>query len=414
MPVPKYEDLLKPVLDAIADGDVTPARIRPRISQRLGLTDEEIRERPEKSQTPIFTNFVAFALKALGEHGLIEKSGEGYVLTDVGRRALDHPGRLDLRALGALARGDVPSTRRDPIAEFTDPVPFTVSSVYAAPAESGVHVVADADGEVLYVGSTGNLRDRLREHLQGDREASVLHDQVGATLDSPDRPATAAEIREWLERCTVRWRTTDDPQGVKAELVRTFTPRFNRAVELPPTGVWWVNQGVSYDDERRAGIVFAGSGGAQVAHHVNVGRMRPGEVVLHYPRGDLVALGEVVADPEAGRRRPYGALDQRDVGWLTHVEYFPLDRPVRLRELPERDGDEGPFTRDGAVKQGYLFPVDPDYAAWCGSRSRTGCRRDRRGPRVSAGSGCSKRTRNSGAWLSTCRSCRRGRSTTGS
>jgi hypothetical protein len=31
----------------------------------------------------------------------------------------------------------------------------------------------------------------------------MLHEQVGAELDRSDHPATAAEIAEWLGRCTV-------------------------------------------------------------------------------------------------------------------------------------------------------------------------------------------------------------------
>jgi hypothetical protein len=40
-------------------------------------------------------------------------------------------------------------------------------------------------------------RRRLRQHLTGNRDSSVLHDQVGHLLDTPDHAASAGEIAEW-------------------------------------------------------------------------------------------------------------------------------------------------------------------------------------------------------------------------
>jgi MoxR-like ATPase len=245
---------------------------------------------------------------------------------------------------------------------FTVPVPFSAESVQTAPSAPGVHLVIDDADEIVYVGKTGDLRRRLGEHLQGDRQASVLHEQVGETLDRPGHTASGAEIREWLGRCSVSWRLSEDPSALKAELVAAFSPRFNRASESPRTGVWWVYQGQSYDQESAAGVVFAGSAAPRVGHHVNVSRMIPGDVVVHCRRGRIVALGEAVAKP-VQVMRPYGPLAERNEGWLTQVEYFPLDDPIALAELPERDGSEGPFNSVGQPKQGYLFPVAPLFAA---------------------------------------------------
>jgi MoxR-like ATPase len=245
---------------------------------------------------------------------------------------------------------------------FTAPVPFTSECALRAPKAPGVHLVIDEAGEIVYVGKTGDLRRRLGEHLQGDRQASVLHEQVGAMLDRPGHDARGAEIREWLGHCTISWKLTDDPAAMKAELVAALSPRFNRASESPLTGVWWVYQGKSYDQELACGVVFAGSGAPQVAHHLNVGRMKPGDVVIHYRYGKVVAIGETVAKP-VDATRPYGPPAERNQGWLTRVEYFELKDPIALAELPERHGDEGPFNAAGQPKQGYLFPLEPSFAA---------------------------------------------------
>ena len=99
------------------------------------------------------------------------------------------------------------------------PVPFNPESTQTAPKAPGVHLVIGEAGEIVYVGKTRDLRRRLREHLQGDRQASVLHEQVGEMLDRPGHTASSAEIREWLGRCRISWRLSDDPAALKAELV---------------------------------------------------------------------------------------------------------------------------------------------------------------------------------------------------
>jgi hypothetical protein len=93
-----------------------------------------------------------------------------------------------------------------------------------------VHVVLDR-GAIIYVGWTGNLRRRLRQHLTGNRESSVLHEQVGDVLDAQGDPASAPDIADWLGRCKVSWRESATPEELKASLVIAFNPRFNRRIE---------------------------------------------------------------------------------------------------------------------------------------------------------------------------------------
>ncbi|MDG4802671.1 hypothetical protein [Micromonospora sp. WMMD980] len=107
------------------------------------------------------------------------------------------------------------SHTEDPLARFTPPQPYTKDVVAGAPAAPGVHLVLDG-GVVAYVGYTG------------DRDSSVLHDQVGQLLDTPGRAATRGDIAGWLGRCEVRWQETDNPEGTKEALVLALRPRFNR------------------------------------------------------------------------------------------------------------------------------------------------------------------------------------------
>ncbi|RKR90994.1 hypothetical protein BDK92_5378 [Micromonospora pisi] len=120
-------------------------------------------------------------------------------------------------------------TRDDLLAGFTAAQPYTIEAAAAAPSSPGVHVVVDG-AAVVYVGWTGNLRRRLRQHLTGSRGSSPLHDQVGQILDTPGSAAPAADIAEWLGRCTVRWQETENPEGAKDALVVALHPCFNRQV----------------------------------------------------------------------------------------------------------------------------------------------------------------------------------------
>jgi hypothetical protein len=288
---------------------------------------------------------------------------------------------------------------------FTEPLKFSADTASGAPAAAGVHVVFDADGVPVYIGSTDNLQRRLRQHLQGHRQSSVLAEQIGAELDRDDRRATTVDIADWLGQRTVVWRMSEDPAELKAQLVAALHPRFNRATGQPTSGVWWVNQGRSFEEELTAGIVFAGSGGPQVAHHLNLRRMRLGDVVLHYRRGAIAAISETVAEAVPATR-PYGPIDERDEGWLTRVEYFRLTAPVALAELPERNGSEGPFNTTGSSRVTYSQRTQ-NSPPGCGNSSWIGGHPAHHGRRVNAGSGCSSRIPSSGTSFSTCRACPR-------
>lgn len=117
----------------------------------------------------------------------------------------------------------------DPLAGFSKPVPFTRDAMSTAPTAAGVHVVTEPDGTVLYVGRTGSLRSRMRQHLTGDRQASVLHEQVGRLLDEAGEDGTAAGVAAWLGERLVRWIETSSAPELQDELVARFSPRFNRA-----------------------------------------------------------------------------------------------------------------------------------------------------------------------------------------
>ena len=115
-----------------------------------------------------------------------------------------------------------------PLSRFGTPKPFVATEFSAYNGMMAAHIVWAPDGQLVYVGESGNTGRRLRQHLSGDREASVLHDQVGRVLDIElGRTATRDEIREWLERCTFAVSPTNDPASLKAAVMDASGPRFN-------------------------------------------------------------------------------------------------------------------------------------------------------------------------------------------
>lgn len=119
---------------------------------------------------------------------------------------------------------------------FPAPGAYVRDNARRAPQEEGVHIVwgPDPADAIVYVGRTKKLRTRLLQHLSGDRQGSVLHEQVGKMLDG-DRPGSAdgEQIRAWLNRCQVAWKVDEDAQQLKRRLVEKFEPRFNR-LKIPP------------------------------------------------------------------------------------------------------------------------------------------------------------------------------------
>lgn len=212
----------------------------------------------------------------------------------------------------------------DLLAGFSPAEPYTREVAATAPRAIGVHVVLDGD-EIVYVGNTVKqpLCDRLRQHLAGNRRSSVLHKNVGEWLDEQSgREASAAEIADWLGGCEVRWRETDDPDGLKDALLQRLRPRFNRM--LPGqvrdddatsggTGNWIypVNErGPQWGDDRSVWEYFTTTEGVvdwRLASSYH--QIAPGDRIWAYatePIGRLVAAGVVWDEPyqQAGGDQP--------------------------------------------------------------------------------------------------------------
>jgi MoxR-like ATPase len=130
--------------------------------------------------------------------------------------------------------------------------------------------------------------------------------------------------------------------------------------------VWWVNQGGSYAAERADGFIWApltSKAGYPVGHHLNVSRLKVGDILIHYANSAIRAVGEVERPPvQAARPATLPPNQWSHLGYLCRIRYFDLEPPIAKTEMGDCPPTAGPFDKNGAVKQVYLVELDPAYA----------------------------------------------------
>jgi len=139
-------------------------------------------------------------------------------------------------------------------------------------------------------------------------------------------------------------------------------------IDRPNRQIWWVNQGTTFAIERAGGYLWApkhGKNNVVFQHWSDMTKLHPGDVVLHYANGALRAVSRVLEtakdEPRPGE---LSAETWESEGYLVRTEYYPLEQPISLQNIPLewRTETTGPFTREGGVKQGYLYPLTDEFA----------------------------------------------------
>ena len=110
------------------------------------------------------------------------------------------------------------------------------------------------------------------------------------------------QLRDRLDAQALMWSV------LQADLPEPATPEELRALRRyrgAAPNVWWVNQGGTYDAERGDGYVWAPQktrSGSVLSHHLNVSKLRDGDVVVHYAKGSIRALGRVISKAKKANR----------------------------------------------------------------------------------------------------------------
>lgn len=132
--------------------------------------------------------------------------------------------------------------------------------------------------------------------------------------------------------------------------------------------VWWVCQGQTYASARDLGVLWApktARDGSGRAHWRALTDAHAGDLVIHYSDNHIRAVStvsdEAIDAPRPPRLR--GDWVEGD-GWLVTADYRELEEPIALSEIPIdwRVAEQGPFTKQGVVRQGYFFPLSDRFA----------------------------------------------------
>ncbi len=101
MAVPFFQDLMLPLLEAIADGQVHPLRsVKQAVALKLGLPDSDLQEKSSWGDFR-FAKRLRFAVLRLKRAGLLENPKRGFLkISDQGKKVLvDKPPKIDTKFL---------------------------------------------------------------------------------------------------------------------------------------------------------------------------------------------------------------------------------------------------------------------------------------------------------------------------
>lgn len=180
------------------------------------------------------------------------------------------------------------------------------------------------------------------------------------------RCQVARELEDHIGACAPLRPVAGDPRPNASCLLLPEVGRPDAVMDAQPghANYWWVNQGQTYEQERKAGILWAPrvqKNGIQPAHWQSMLAVQPGDVILHYAKGirALSVAATAAIDAHRPGDLPEDMWDRE--GRMVRTTYGEAADAVALEELPldERlkEPQAGPFDRAGNVKQGYLYPV---------------------------------------------------------
>ena len=147
-----------------------------------------------------------------------------------------------------------------------------------------------------------------------------------------------------------------------------FVHKERLQIKRPNRQVWWVNQGKNFALERDGGYLWAqkhGKNNRVFQHWSDLAKLQPDDIVLHYANRELRAVSRVLEsakdEPRPGNIAAYA---EDEDGYLVRAQYYPLEQSIPLQNIPPEWRTEtiGPFTKDGEVKEGYLFPLTDEFA----------------------------------------------------
>ena len=198
---------------------------------------------------------------------------------------------------------------------------------------------------------------------------------IGIVTGNVEYEETAEPSRR--HRRSVEWKLLDVPREAFGSLVRyldvpmtvqalddNLAERLQHLIDHGTFNLaWWINQGKTFGSALSSMSVWApvsNQKGSVLRHWADVGRILAGDTVVHYADGKIAAVSTALSDGKKGDY-PYppnsSDVDWKKEGYIARCSYELLWQEIPLNEIPERDEINGPFDRNGSVKQGYCWPL---------------------------------------------------------
>jgi restriction system protein len=139
MPIPDFQTLMRPLIEAHSDGNEHVNRdLVIQLADQFGLTEEERREMLPSGRAKLFDNRVGWAKSHVAQAGLLASPRRAIsTITERGRQVLkDHPQRIDLRTLNEFEEyREFRNRKREPGLDGEECIIPDVASEEAPPEE---------------------------------------------------------------------------------------------------------------------------------------------------------------------------------------------------------------------------------------------------------------------------------------
>jgi 5-methylcytosine-specific restriction enzyme B len=145
-------------------------------------------------------------------------------------------------------------------------------------------------------------------------------------------------------------------------------PQSNDQISDISNNFWWVNQGQSAKLQIEGGFLWSpktDKKGTPLAHHNDVMLAQPGDIVFTYSD---VAIRSICIVEKAAEDKPKPSSFSSHSNWEEQGNYLKvlfhtLAQAINKAEIPEqwRKDEDGPFDRNGNVKQGYFYKVSNSF-----------------------------------------------------
>jgi len=136
---------------------------------------------------------------------------------------------------------------------------------------------------------------------------------------------------------------------------------------------WWVNQGATFEEAKDLGILWAPeedkSGNKQPSWETLL-RVRKDDVVFHFAKKKLRGISVAESQSRIAEIRIRDKGQWKELGREIEVSPQDFDFTIDLEDIPmalrvgAEKGVDTPFDKRGKVKQGYLYGVSNDVAAF--------------------------------------------------